>query len=396
MKKGGVFLFLVIILLLAACPWALGYASSDWAASELSGADRAGILPDSLREADLTRPITRREFCQVVLRTYNVQYNTQYAAASVDHFRDTQELEVNAAYELGLVRGYSDGSFRPDNAITRQEFFQMLYNLISLTKPTYGAFLDQEAELARFADCGSVAEWAREAASAVVAAGLVNGTSGGRLAPLSTTSREQAVAMAYRFLMDEKFQVGIGQETAPLDLAEYLQNPALTAHGYWDAYNAEKHKLIFGSLDVSRYDASALELAAVQVPVWRLRRDGSKYSSTATLEVNARLAPVVLAIFEEIYAGPEQFPIQDVGGYRKASERSEHTTGLAIDINSASNPQISKIADPYAAGYRPGEDPYSISPEGDVVRAFQKYGFFWGGEGWSSSYDFMHFSYFGT
>ena len=43
----------------------------------------------------------------------------------------------------------------------------------------------------------------------------------------------------------------------------------------------------------------------------------------------------------------------------------------------------------------PGEDPYSIPADGDVVRAFAKYGFAWGGNAWQSSQDYMHFSYFG-
>ena len=46
--------------------------------------------------------------------------------------------------------------------------------------------------------------------------------------------------------------------------------------------------------------------------------------------------------------------------------------------------------------WKPGEDPYSIPAGGDVVRAFAKYGFAWGGDAWTSKRDYMHFSYFGT
>ena len=45
--------------------------------------------------------------------------------------------------------------------------------------------------------------------------------------------------------------------------------------------------------------------------------------------------------------------------------------------------------------WAPGENPYSIPPNGDVVKSFKKYGWGWGGE-WRSKRDYMHFSYFHT
>jgi hypothetical protein len=46
--------------------------------------------------------------------------------------------------------------------------------------------------------------------------------------------------------------------------------------------------------------------------------------------------------------------------------------------------------------WEPGSCPYSIAEDGDVVSAFAKYGFSWGGNAWRSSHDYMHFSYLGT
>ena len=46
--------------------------------------------------------------------------------------------------------------------------------------------------------------------------------------------------------------------------------------------------------------------------------------------------------------------------------------------------------------WRPGEDPYSIPLDGEVVAIFSKYGFTQGIY-WRSGYkDYMHFSYFAT
>ena len=134
----------------------------------------------------------------------------------------------------------------------------------------------------------------------------------------------------------------------------------------------------------------------ITVKCWDLNKSGEKYTRTWTLTVHKNIAPAVQAIFAEIYAGAEQFPIQYLGSYGW-SGKSEHTIGCAIDINYKQNyycdPNGNAITGDY---WKPYEDPYSITPDGDVVRAFEKYGFVWCIK-WNSGYkDYMHFSFFGT
>ena len=69
--------------------------------------------------------------------------------------------------------------------------------------------------------------------------------------------------------------------------------------------------------------------------------------------------------------------------------------GLAIDINPNENCEIRGGVITTGSYWKPGEDPYSIPADGDVVNAFKKYGFGWGGN-WRSVKDYMHFSYFST
>lgn len=138
-------------------------------------------------------------------------------------------------------------------------------------------------------------------------------------------------------------------------------------------------------------------LVSVPVQVWSYTDSShtEKYTRTMYLEVHKNIADTVQAIFEEIYHGEEQFPIYYAGGYRRTSY-SEHGPGLAIDINPSENYECYNDGTPMTGEYwKPGEDPYSILPDGDVVRAFKKYGFGWGGE-WRSKKDYMHFSFFGT
>lgn len=138
-------------------------------------------------------------------------------------------------------------------------------------------------------------------------------------------------------------------------------------------------------------------LVTVPVQVWDFtdRTHTEKYTKTIYLQVHKNLADTFQAIFAEIYNGDEQFPIYSAGGYYRSSY-SEHTPGLAVDINPNENYECYLDGTPMTGSYwKPGEDPYSIPADGDVVQAFRNHGFGWGGD-WRTKKDYMHFSYFGT
>lgn len=91
----------------------------------------------------------------------------------------------------------------------------------------------------------------------------------------------------------------------------------------------------------------------------------------------------------------EHISIESVGGYnwRSNGVGSNHSLGLAIDINPDANPQIDTDGKTVLVGnkWEPGVNPYSISRDSDVVKAFGKHGWRWG-VGFSRA-DLMHFEY---
>lgn len=170
--------------------------------------------------------------------------------------------------------------------------------------------------------------------------------------------------------------------------------------------NEAKYQLLFGSPTKRRFASEAEADAAmteVEVPCWKLS-NGEKSPSTVTLTVHAALAEDVLAIFTEIFNDPEQFPILDAGGYDWRGDRAtgEHNCGTAIDLNWRQNYQVRNQKAQAGDHWLPGEDPYSIPPDGSVVRIFRSHGWAWGGDAWAESWDktsgyhdYMHFSYMG-
>lgn len=94
---------------------------------------------------------------------------------------------VERAAELGLVTGYSDGTFRPDTAVTRAQFVLMLWRMCG--KPA-------AAKAASFADAS--ADWYQDALSWAVEKGYVNGLSDTRFGPDAPITRQQAMAILFR------------------------------------------------------------------------------------------------------------------------------------------------------------------------------------------------------
>lgn len=169
-----------------------------------------------------------------------------------------------------------------------------------------------------------------------------------------------------------------------------------------DESYAEKCIRIFGQVvdDPRLYYSSGAEAEAhmvtLSILVWDFNSAGEKVTKTMRLTVHENIAATVAAIFDEIYNGDEKFPIHSVGGYRNAG-KSEHTPGLAIDINPNENYYCSPTGAAITGSFwDPERSPYSIPLDGDVARAFQRHGFK-RGIYWQSGYkDYMHFSYFGT
>lgn len=100
--------------------------------NEIENMATMGYLKGSNNKFRPDDNMTRAEFVTVVLRILGVDIsNSNYVP-----FKDVKEKDWFAPYltkakEIGLVEGYSDGSFRPNNSITRDEIYAVLTNISS-------------------------------------------------------------------------------------------------------------------------------------------------------------------------------------------------------------------------------------------------------------------------
>lgn len=101
------------------------------------------------------------------------------------------------AYNNGVILGYNDGSFKPDQFISREEFAAMLYRYAckfgSVDPGT------EWASLSDFADADDVSAFAKDAMAWAAANGIVKGTTVTTLDPKGDCTRAQCSVMLARF-----------------------------------------------------------------------------------------------------------------------------------------------------------------------------------------------------
>ncbi|CAH0120162.1 hypothetical protein PAE9249_02675 [Paenibacillus sp. CECT 9249] len=155
---------------------------------------------------DGDRSITRAEFAALLVRALSLEPD---GAAATD-FRDVAAAawyaeDVSAAAAAGLVNGYADGTFRPDQTITREELAAMTVRALSYIGVAAEIPAAQQADLlGRYKDAGRIG-WAKAEIAGAIEAGLIQGMANSELGPDKSATRAQSAVMLKRLLSKAGF-----------------------------------------------------------------------------------------------------------------------------------------------------------------------------------------------
>jgi len=151
--------------------------------TELVASGAVGGYPDGTFKPDQT--ISRAEFATMLVKAF------QLPAKNGKVFDDTanhwgREFIATAAAH-GIVSGYSGTAFGPDDSITREQMAVMIAKAANLQASSSQpmSFKDQE----------QISSWAAEAVSASVSKGIINGYPDNTFRPRGSATRAEAVTV---------------------------------------------------------------------------------------------------------------------------------------------------------------------------------------------------------
>ena len=137
-------------------------------------------------------PITRGQMVQILYNYYGENCGTNSGFSDVPSSAWYAKA-VTWASKKGVVSGYSNGTFGPNNKLTREQMVTILYNVAG--RPATNA-----SALAQFSDRGQVAAYAVNGFSWAVSNKVVSGTSNTTLSPRGTATRAQVAVILIRYL----------------------------------------------------------------------------------------------------------------------------------------------------------------------------------------------------
>lgn len=142
--------------------------------------------------------VTRAQFVKLLAETLNLQTGTE-----VTGFKDTVRgawyyEAVAAAKEAGIIQGYEDGRFGVNEPINRQDIAVMVDRALAYVKSPLNA--SHTTDYTIYKDESNLSSYAKQSVARLSEAGVLNGMSKERFAPLENATRAQAAVILYRIL----------------------------------------------------------------------------------------------------------------------------------------------------------------------------------------------------
>lgn len=183
-----------------AAPVGLPFAdvsSSDWFYNDVRYVYEKGIMDGT--GADRFSPNAPLTRAMIVTILYRMAGSPAMSGAS--DFKDVDSNKwfakaVAWAAANGIVNGYGDSLFGPNDPVTREQLAAILYRYA-----VYGGMtaVTLEENLGSFADTAQLSAYAIQAMNWAVGQGLING-SGSNLVPKAQATRAQVAAIIHRYL----------------------------------------------------------------------------------------------------------------------------------------------------------------------------------------------------
>lgn len=197
---------------------------------------------------------------------------------------------VNALAALGAISGYEDGTFLPDNNITRAEVTTMVVAALNMS-----ADAQASGATTKFADVNEKAKWAAGYVNVGVANGWISGMSATEFAPSENVTYAQVLSMLTRILGYGDYAVTKGGwpdgYLAAAASAGILSGVSAAAN---DAMTrAQVARLIWNAVQAPMLDVTVFGVDANNSEMEKLDGDGNEFKTILSDKFDAYVFPNV-------------------------------------------------------------------------------------------------------
>ncbi|WP_148505237.1 S-layer homology domain-containing protein [Paenibacillus beijingensis] len=140
--------------------------------------------------------VTRAEFASMLIKALGIVPSAESSA-----FKDVKKGAwyydaVSAGVRTGLLKGYTDGNFRPNQTITQQEMAVVLYKAL-----TYGGYEQQSSGTKQLFDTDKGYDaWSEQAVDTLLREGILNKSEPFKIEADKKSTRAESAELLYRVL----------------------------------------------------------------------------------------------------------------------------------------------------------------------------------------------------
>ncbi|WP_374016452.1 Ig-like domain-containing protein [Paenibacillus thiaminolyticus] len=174
---------------------------SHWANNDMIAMSAKMIMEGrSSTKFEPNKPITREEFAVAISRALGLEPNAEAAR----RFPDVSNSTINGAYigaaiKAGIISGFPDGTFKPNDSITREQLTQMMVR----ASEAAGHVLPRATTtvLGVFKDSNQITKLGAPTVAQAVQAGLIQGVKRDKFDSKGSATRAQAAVLLRRLLL---------------------------------------------------------------------------------------------------------------------------------------------------------------------------------------------------
>lgn len=177
--------------------------SNHWAYSAISYMLNNGLMSGmTAYKFEPNTNITRAMFVSLLYRLAG-RPNVSLSASSSNSFSDVRDQNSYYYYAIawassnGIVSGYTDGTFKPDNLVTREQCASFLYRFARYKNLNLNY---SNSSLNRFTDVGQVSSYALIPMKWAVSRGIMSGTTTTTLSPQTTCTRAMSAQLLKKLI----------------------------------------------------------------------------------------------------------------------------------------------------------------------------------------------------